>query len=184
VVRTRVGYSGGTTEAPTYRIMGDHTETIQVDFDPTTISYEELIQEFWKNHNPLRDSQYKGRQYISIILYHNDRQKDMALRTKGEWEIQLEGEIQTEIAPLTTFYVAEDYHQKYYLKRRQSTIDTLSALYQTHEALVNATLTARLNGFVKGYGTLQAIKKEIREDWGLTLEEQQVTIELLNSIRW
>jgi peptide-methionine (S)-S-oxide reductase len=182
VIRTRVGYSGGTKEDPTYRNMGDHTETLEIDFDPKKISFEEVIEEFWKNHNPLRDS-YKGRQYMSILLYHDDTQKNVALKTKKDWEEVLKGEIQTEIVPYSKFFMAEDYHQKYYLKRRQSTIDTLSTLYPTHQDLVNSTLVARLNGFVRGYGNLESIKREIR-DWELGLNNQQAIINVLNSIRW
>jgi peptide-methionine (S)-S-oxide reductase len=162
--------------------MGDHTETLEIDFDPKTISFEQLLEEFWKNHNPLRDS-YRGRQYMSILLYHNNTQKELALKTKKNWEEVLNGEIQTEIAPYSKFFVAEDYHQKYYLKRRQSTIDTLSSLYPTHEGLVNSTLAARLNGFVRGYGSLEGIKKEIK-DWGLSMGDQQAIVNVLNSIRW
>jgi hypothetical protein len=68
VIRTRVGFSGGTTPSPTYRNIGNHTETLEIDFDPTIISYEEILDIFWKNHNPLRVNDYKGRQYMSLLL--------------------------------------------------------------------------------------------------------------------
>jgi peptide-methionine (S)-S-oxide reductase len=161
--------------------MGDHTETLEIDFDPNIISYEDLLEEFWKNHNPL--SSRTSRQYMSILLYHDEIQYEWALKTKSKWEDILKGEVQTEIVPYTEFFIAEDYHQKYYLKRRPSTIETLSSLYPTHEDLVNSTLPARLNGFVKGYGTLEEIKKEINE-WGLSPNDHQATIHVLNSIRW
>ena len=68
MIRTRVGYAGGTTNNPTYRALGDHAETIQVDYDPTQISYEELLEAFWTSHSPT--SRPWSRQYASIIFYH------------------------------------------------------------------------------------------------------------------
>jgi peptide-methionine (S)-S-oxide reductase len=162
--------------------MGDHTETLEIDFDATRISFEELLEEFWKNHNPLRDS-YRGRQYMSILMYHDEMQKGLAIKSKKNWEVVLKGEIQTEIVPYSKFFSAEDYHQKYYLKRRQTTIDTLSRLYMTHEDLVNSTLVARLNGFFRGYGTLDGVKKDLN-NWGISLNDQQAIINLVSSIRW
>jgi peptide-methionine (S)-S-oxide reductase len=120
---------------------------------------------------------------MSILLYHDEIQKEWALKIKSKWEKILKGEIQTEIVSYSEFFIAEDYHQKYYLKRRPTTIDALSKLYPTHEDLVNSTLPARLNGFVGGYGTLEGIKKEIK-DWELSPNDQQATIHVLNSIRW
>jgi peptide-methionine (S)-S-oxide reductase len=124
VIRTRVGYSGGTKENPTYRSMGDHTETIQIDYDPEIISFENILDVFWKNHNPLRSS-FGSRQYMSIILYHDDNQKELALKTKKDWEDMLDGEIQTEMVPYSVFYNAEDYHQKYYLRWYPNVVEKL-----------------------------------------------------------
>ena len=72
IVRTRVGFAGGTTPSPTYRQMADHTETIQIEFDPQVISYAAVLKEFWQNHYPNRDN-YKGRQYISLLHYHTEQ---------------------------------------------------------------------------------------------------------------
>jgi peptide-methionine (S)-S-oxide reductase len=163
--------------------MGDHTETLEIDYDPSKVTFEGILDVFWKNHNPLR-SGFWSRQYMSILLYHDDKQKEMALEAKKQWELILNGEIQTEIAPYSEFYIAEDYHQKYYLRRRQTIIGTLSKLYPTEEAFVNSTLPARLNGFVHGYGSLEEIKKEIKEYWGLSPSDEQAIFNVLNSIRW
>src|SRR6056297_3828024 len=66
VIRTRVGYAGGSTEGPTYKMIGDHTETIEIDYDPAVISYRELLEIFFDSHNPY--SQSYSRQYASLIL--------------------------------------------------------------------------------------------------------------------
>ena len=80
IVRTRVGYAGGTTVNPTYRNIGDHAETIQIDFDPTVMTYEELLATFWASHNPIRLK--LRRQYMSAIFYHDASQRDAALASK------------------------------------------------------------------------------------------------------
>jgi peptide-methionine (S)-S-oxide reductase len=166
---------------PTYRSMGDHTETLEIDYDPEKITFRKILDVFWENHNPLRSS-FGSRQYMSILLYHDNKQKEMALKTKKQWKQTLNGEIQTEIAPFSDFYIAEDYHQKYYLRRRRTIIDALNKLCPTQEAFVNSTLPARLNGFVHGYGSLEGIKKEIKEDWGLSPSDEQAIFNVLNSI--
>ena len=74
-----MGYSGGETLYPTYRSMGDHSESIQIDYDPARISYEELLEIFWKNHNPTQRAW--RRQYMSAIFYHNANQHQLALET-------------------------------------------------------------------------------------------------------
>lgn len=181
VIRTRVGYAGGSKENPTYREMGDHSETIQIDYDPVQISFEELMDLFWKHHNSLRKD--RSRQYLSLLLFHDEQQKEKALEKKSEWERMLGGEIQTEIVHYTTFTLAEDYHQKYYLKRYKTATQTLNSLYPDHTAFIHSTLTARLNGFVKGFGTWDGLKREIRH-WGQNEEEQEALIGVLNSLRW
>jgi peptide-methionine (S)-S-oxide reductase len=80
VLRTRVGYAGGEREAPTYRKMGDHTETVQVDFDPLRISYERMLEVFWESHDPAAGSW--SRQYRNVIFFQNDRQREAAQRSR------------------------------------------------------------------------------------------------------
>ena len=82
VFRTRVGYAGGTTPSPTYRQMGDHTETLEIDFDPDVLRYEDVLRHFWRNHYPNRD-QYKGRQYLSLLRYRGDEQLEVAESSEG-----------------------------------------------------------------------------------------------------
>lgn len=183
MIRTRVGYAGGTTMNPTYRNMGDHTETLEIDFDPTIISFEQILQLFWSSHNPTRGQSYGGRQYMSLLLYHNDHQKELAKKTKEEQERFIKAEIQTEVSPYAKFYLAEDYHQKYYLKRHKNAIEQLNRLFQTEEAFTDATLTARLNGLVKGYLTMDQLKTEI-DEWDIGIENVKVLKDLVNQIRW
>lgn len=113
MIATRVGYAGGTTPDPTYTNLGDHTESIQIDFDPAVISYEDLLAEFWTSHMPTRPT--RSRQYASIIFFADDAQRSAAEASKRAFENAV-GTAYTEIRPLDRFYLAEDYHQKYYAK--------------------------------------------------------------------
>jgi methionine-S-sulfoxide reductase len=114
VLETRVGYAGGTTPDPTYRSMGDHTETVQLEYDPTVISYDELLAEFWAAHSPIRPA--RSRQYASIIFYHDTEQREAAEASKRRMEELLGTRLHTEIVPLGHFYLAEEYHQRFYEK--------------------------------------------------------------------
>jgi len=113
VTATRVGYAGGTTPDPTYRAMGDHTESVQIEYDPGRITYDELLAEFWASHRPTRPA--RGRQYASIIFYGSDAERDAAEASKRALEASV-GPLFTDIVPLGRFYLAEEYHQHYYAK--------------------------------------------------------------------
>ncbi len=177
-----MGYAGGTKENPSYREMGDHTEVLQVEFNPHVIRFEDILDVFFGNHNPSRLG-IKPRQYMSILLYHTEVQRVKILEKKSEWEQTLTGVIQTEISPFKAFYQAEDYHQKYYLKRYKSATEALNIHFPSHEEFMQSTLVARLNGFVKGYGTLEGIRREIQE-WGLDESEQETLWKLVKSLKW
>jgi peptide-methionine (S)-S-oxide reductase len=159
VVRTRVGYAGGTTESPTYHDLGDHTETIQIDFDPTVISYAELLDVFWSSHNPAMPP--FSRQYMSIIFYHNEEQRRLAVETKEREAARLGAEILTEIVPASEFTLAEAYHQKYRLRGRSDLMSEFSAIYPDDEDFVASTAAARVNGYVAGYGSCDNLQEEI-----------------------
>lgn len=123
-VRSAVsGYSGGLTKNPTYEDVctgaTGHAEVIQVVFEPRVISYPELLEVFWKTHDPTtlnRQGADVGTQYRSAIFYHNEEQKRQAEHYKQELDAAgaFAKPIVTEIAPFTEFYPAEGYHQKYY----------------------------------------------------------------------
>ena len=164
MVRTRVGYAGGTTQDPTYRSIGDHSETIQIEYDPTQVSYADLLGVFWESHNPT--SRPFSRQYMSIIFYHNEEQKRLALETK-EREAGARGTIYTEIVPASQFYLAEDYHQKYRLRQARDLMREFKAIYPREEDFVNSTAAARVNGYLGGHGTSAVLAAEL-DDLGLS----------------
>lgn len=183
VMRTRTGYAGGTTDNPEYRRMGDHTETVQIDFDPGQISYEQLLKVFWDNHNPANINDYKGRQYLSLLLFH-DAEQERAIQHCIEQRIDSgDRRPETEIAPYTVFYPAEERHQKYYLKRFPDALAKLSQLYPSQEEIDGSTIAARLNGLAKGYTSLERIRNEIME-WAISLPERGRILELITKIRW
>ncbi len=117
MIRTRVGYAGGEKINPTYYDLGYHSETIQIDYDPEKITYPQLLQIFWDNHNCTLES--FSRQYMSIVFYHNLKQRDAAIQSMQEQEKKLDTKLVTEILPLTQFYRAEDYHQKFRLQQNE-----------------------------------------------------------------
>jgi peptide-methionine (S)-S-oxide reductase len=117
------GYSGGHVENPTYEEVcaktSGHAEVVRIEYDPEVISYEELLEVFWRVHDPTtpnRQGNDVGPQYRSAIFYHNDQQKEIAERSfldTDESDLWPDP-IVTEISPLENYYPAEDYHQKYY----------------------------------------------------------------------
>jgi methionine-S-sulfoxide reductase len=125
VVSTAVGYTGGNKDNPTYEEVcagnTGHAEAIEVLYDPLQISYTELLNVFWRNIDPTtlnRQFADAGTQYRTAIFYHNEEQKQSAESSKREMEQSgiHDDSIATEITPVSTFYKAEDYHQKYYEK--------------------------------------------------------------------
>lgn len=125
VVETKVGYMGGTMENPTYEdvCMGEtgHAETVRVHYDPSIVSYEALLQRFWEIHDPTefnRQGPDEGTQYRSVIFYHTPEQERVAIKSRGELDEsgKYKKPIVTEIVPASTFYPAEEYHQKYLAK--------------------------------------------------------------------
>lgn len=183
VVRTRVGFSGGTTGSPTYRSMGDHTETVEVDFDPTLIKYEDILRHFWRNHYPNRD-EYKGRQYISLLRFRGERQWETINRIKKEMEQELGEPIETDIGPFNNFILAEERHQKYYLKRYPRALEQLHEFFPSPDLLVNSTLAARLNGFVKGFGSRASLLDEI-DTWEMDSWGEKKLLEIkIRDMKW
>jgi len=178
-VRTRVGYAGGTTENPTYRRIGDHSETIQIDYDPTQISYEELLDVFWSSHNPLQPPY--SRQYMSIIFYHGEEQRQLA---RASMEGQAAGtgrEVLTELQPAAAFYLAEDYHQKYYLRRVPELVAEYRAIYPDLLDFVDSTATARANGYLGGNGSLGRLREEL-DQLGLSPAGSQLLLDQVRSL--
>lgn len=127
VVNTTVGYSGGTTKNPTYADVCSgkthHKEVVLVEYDPLLVSYDELLEVFWKEHDPTtldRQGPDVGEQYRSVIYYKDDVQKAAAIESKERaqnTERFKNRNIVTEILPVEEFYPAEEYHQRYFEKR-------------------------------------------------------------------
>lgn len=123
VIQVESGYSGGNTINPTYEEVCSgrtgHAEVVQIQFNQEQISYETLLEIFWKIHDPTtlnRQGADIGTQYRSIILYHNERQKEIALQSKKEAQTYFSKPIVTEIVEFKAFYKAEEYHQNFYRK--------------------------------------------------------------------
>lgn len=157
VVRTRVGYAGGTTDNPTYHSIGDHIETIQIDYDPQEISYDQMLEVFWNGHKPTR-TVWK-RQYASVLFYQNEYQEKLARETRDQLTSVLGEKVNTEIIELKMFYMAEMYHQKYHLQGYEELMNEYRAIYPSLGDLVNSTSVARVNGFVGGYGEASQFEK-------------------------
>ena len=126
VINTSVGYTGGKSKNPTYEdVCTDrtgHAEAVLVEYDPKNISYDELLKIFWNNHDPTtpnRQGPDVGSQYRSAIFYHTEAQREEAERSRRELAEsgRFKAPIVTEIVPATKFWKAEEYHQKYLLKK-------------------------------------------------------------------
>lgn len=125
VLKTQVGYTGGTTTNPKYEEMHDghtgHAESVEITFDPKVVSYQDLMDKFFKMHDPTtlnRQGNDSGTQYRSAIFYNSEKQKEeaMAFKSKVEKSKAWKGSITTEITQAKKFWPAEEYHQKYLVK--------------------------------------------------------------------
>lgn len=174
VIRTRVGYAGGEMKNPRYTKIGDHTETIQIDFNPDIISYRELVEIFFNSHNAFAKPYSK--QYASLILFHDQKQQQIALELKEEIEKERNKEIKTEIKKLDKFYLAENYHQKFRLQQKSELRDHYFKMMSFEEFLNSPTIT-KLNGYVSANGDRDEIIKNIG-NFKLTNRLQERLLEL------
>ena len=165
MVRTRVGYAGGRKANPTYHSLGDHTETIQIDFVPQTISFAELLDVFWRAHNPTR--QARSRQYMSAVFTHDEQQRRIVMESMARESERRGQRIATDVLPYTGFTLAEDYHQKYSLRHVSALVREFEAMYPDLLDFVNSTAVTRANGFAGGYGTMDTLHDEI-EQYGIS----------------
>jgi peptide-methionine (S)-S-oxide reductase len=122
VTATAAGYLGGTLANPSYEDVctgrTGHAEVVEVTYDPSKVGYEDLLNVFWTSHDPTtlnRQGPDRGTQYRSAIFYHNEAQRQAAIASKDQWSGsgRFSGPIVTEITPASTFYRAEEYHQRY-----------------------------------------------------------------------
>ncbi|CAF0926849.1 unnamed protein product, partial [Didymodactylos carnosus] len=147
VVRVRVGYTGGPTPDPTYHHLGDHIESVQIDYNSEIIDYKTLLDLFWQWHDA---TSFHQRQYMSAIFYHDEEQKRLAEQTRNERQKLFKRPIVTEIIPYDKFYLAEDYHQKYHLRSKHPSF--FQSLHLTDEQEITSHVPTKLNGYLSGYG--------------------------------
>jgi peptide-methionine (S)-S-oxide reductase len=124
VKNTAVGYMGGTLDEPTYeQVCTDrtgHAEVVQVDYDPDEVSYDQLLDTFWRVHDPTqlnRQGPDVGSQYRSVVFFHTPEQQEQALASKARLQAGLDRPVVTEVVPASDFWRAEEYHQQYLVKR-------------------------------------------------------------------
>ena len=164
-----MGYAGGDQPDPTYHRLADHTETIQIDFDPNRIRYEDLLAIFWQSHNP---TARRARQYRSIIFYHDEAQRSLAELSRDREAARRRAVIRTVMRPYHRFYRAEAYHQKYQLRREKDILEELQRFYPQARDLTDSTAAARINGFLAGFGTAERLAIQLTQ-LGLSPEGQQ-----------
>lgn len=164
-----MGYAGGTTADPTYRRIGDHAETVQVDFDPSVVTYPDLLALFWTSHRPLTPA--PSRQYASFVFTRDDGQQEHAEASLEDMRRRF-GRVYTEVTSLVRFYPAEDYHQKYRLRADRVLMAEIGAVYAEPQAFRESTAAARLNGYLDGWGTGTDLAGEIAS-FGLSADAQE-----------
>ncbi|KAG0453174.1 hypothetical protein HPP92_025541 [Vanilla planifolia] len=150
VVRTSVGYAGGTKTNPEYRNVGDHAECVKVEYDPTLISFKQLLDVFWVSHDPRQvfgQGPDVGNQYRSIIFTNATLEARLAATSKEREQTKSRSSIVlTQIQQLEDFYLAESVHQKFELKRNQFLLQLIGNMAE--DELRASSLAAKLNGYV------------------------------------
>ena len=148
VVRTRVGYAGGTKTDPTYHDLGDHTEAFQVDYDPATRSFAELLDLVFRSHDP--NQQTRKTQYQNIVFVATANQRETLTDYLDANGYTADG-IETRIEQGSRFYPAEDYHQKYNLRNKRSIMSAFEDAGYDDEAIRESPAAATLNAHVVGH---------------------------------
>lgn len=161
-----MGYAGGTTPDPTYRDLGDHSEAIEVAYDPSVLSYERLLLEFFAQHTPTDEPWL--RQYRSAVFVRTPEERAAAERAARATSVRLGAEVHTAIEAAGPFTPAEDDHQKYELRHLEPVWNEFVAMYPTSEAQVRSTAVARANAWAAGALT------EFPEGLGLSREATEV----------
>uniref|UniRef100_A0A0N4ZIF5 peptide-methionine (S)-S-oxide reductase n=1 Tax=Parastrongyloides trichosuri TaxID=131310 RepID=A0A0N4ZIF5_PARTI len=180
VVGTKVGYAGGKKLNPTYKDIGDHTEVVEVTYNPAIVTYTDLLKVFWNSHSPFES---RSKQYQSAILYLTEEEGDLARKSLEEFKNKSnlnDRKIETYIQKITIFTDAEDYHQKYWLRNAPSLFSILK-LEGKDDEIKNSTIAAKVNGYLGGesdYSELNVIGK----DYGLTDNEIEYIIKQTSEI--
>lgn len=155
---------------PTYHDLGDHAETVEMDFDPSVVSYEELLDVFWSGHSPTRP--VYSRQYMSAIFFRDAEQERAARESWERYAAPARATVQTLIAPAGPFYLAEDYHQKYRLRALREVEREFQAYYPDLRGFVDSTAVTRANAYASGCRGIERLELDLPR-MGLSERAQQ-----------
>ncbi len=139
--------------------MKDYSETVQVEFNPQEISYQQLLDVFWASHDPTYE--VYSRQYRNAIFYLSEEQRIQAERSRELIEKAKKRPVYSAIEKAGVFYPAENYHQKYYLRQKDKLIEEFKQIYPDDDQFVASTAAARLNGYLGCNGKAEDLKKEV-----------------------
>ena len=170
VVATASGYAGGAKADPTYRALGNHTETVEVTFDLDELSYEDLLAVFFEHHDSTRRS-WK-RQYRSALFVLDEDQAATARRAKAERNEHVDAEVRTAVERVDRFHLAEGYHQNHRLRQFEAFERVYAERYPETADFARSTAASRVNGYLAGHGPSEQLKREIGT-LGLPTEELQ-----------
>lgn len=147
VVRTRVGYAGGTKADPTYHALGDHSEAVQVDYDPGELSFADLLAVAFRNHEPR--SQPKKRQYQNVVFHESEAEREAIADfvAASDWP---EDAVETRIERLDAFHLAEDYHQKFNLGNQAALERPFEEAGYDADELRESPAAAKINAHAAG----------------------------------
>ena len=154
---------------PTYRELGSHAEAIQVVYDPSIIDYERLLGVFWAKHRPV--SEAWSTQYRSAIFVRDDGERALAKSSLDARAAELGMPLYTAIEPLGVFWPAEDYHQKYRLRRHAGVVESLERRHG--ERWIDSTAAARLNGLFGGHGLTGSVESLGLDETSAALVEER-----------
>ncbi len=148
-----MGYSGGKSPNPSYKVVDFHSEVVEIDYDPQIISYGELIDIFFEAHNEtLRPYDQRVK---SLIFYRNQDEHEIAKAKLNQIRLTTpeDESVFTELKAFEIFYLAEEEHQNRSLKLEVSLYDELTQIFETDERILLSVLASKLNGYIYGYGT-------------------------------
>jgi peptide-methionine (S)-S-oxide reductase len=149
-----------------------------LEYDPKEVAYEELLKLFFNNHIPEYD--VNVRQYASAIFYHDDSQRKAALTALEQAQQERGAKIHTIVMPFEIFYLAEPYHQKYYLQMVDILKSDIKSCYPRFRDFIDSTAAARINGYLKGLGSIEGLMEEI-DALGLSDKGKKRLIEIVDS---
>lgn len=145
-----------------------------MEFDPAKVSYAELLGVFWQSHDPGYDPYL--RQYRNAVFYVNDDQKQQAEASLTAIKDEYRGEVATVVEPAGVFYPAEDYHQKYLVRKAKGILQEFQAIYPDQEKLVASTAVARVNGYLGCNGQPEQLEQDLTR-LGLSRQMQELLVE-------